>query len=150
MEPSTKAAFLALTAITLYAGQNIVLEQKLAKFSVPAILVFMYVVMLLLTAVRLGTMKVLNEAIALPIGNREVMFYVLLCGVIYFLADYAFVGAYTVGGSVVLVSTIVALFPVLAALLKFFFYGSVPNWYQICGWVAAFIAVTLVVYGENR
>jgi hypothetical protein len=142
-----KPTFLAVLAITLYAAQSILFEQKLAKYSAPAILTIMYVVMLPLMAARLGSMKLFGEAIAFPVGNA--MMYALVCGLIYFAADYAFVGAYTSGGSLMLVSTIVTLFPVLAALIKYLFLGSVPNGYQIGGWVAAFIAVVLVTYGES-
>ena len=143
-----KPALLAIAAMVLYASQNVMMEQKLSKFSTPALLTIMYAVMFPLVLARLATMKALGEEINFPMGDA--LFYALLSGAIYFIADYAFVGAYTNGGSVMLVSTIVVTFPVFAAIIKYVMYGHTPNMYQVVGSVLAFAAVFLVTFGENR
>lgn len=143
-----KPAILALLGATLYASLGLLMEQKFSKCSAPAILLLMYCVMVPLTVGRLGSMRALGETIAFPAD--ALILVALAGGVLYFCADYAFFGAFTSGGSLMLVMPLAAMSPVMAALLKYIVLGKAPNWYSVAGMSFALIAVAFVAYGESH
>ena len=140
-----KPVLLACLAVILYAGQNVMMDMKLSKFSTISILVLGYLVMLPLSLIRIGSMRLTGEAIVFP--NGIFLWLALLTGLIWFLADYAYVSAYTSGGSLLTITTIVTLFPVVASVAKFIWTGGLPNSYQIAGYILAATAVYLVGKG---
>mgnify|MGYP001581267508 CR=1 FL=1 len=137
--------FLTCMAVVFYALQNVIMEMKFAKYSTVAILVIGYSVMLPLTLARISQMRFTGEAVVFPTG--AILAIAFMTGILWFLGDYSYVSAYTTGGDLVTITTIIALFPVVASIIKFFFTGAVPNVYQIAGWLLAIIAVYLVGKG---
>lgn len=81
-----------------------------------------------------------------PAGNDLLILFGI--GLIFFAADYFYIGAYTNGGDLATVTCIVALLPVVASVFKFAWTQSLPNAYQASGFVLAFIAVLLVSKGS--
>jgi len=65
-------------------------------------------------------------------------------GVSFLLADYFFLKAYNSGGSLMMISTMVAMFPVFASLLNAGLGGNLPPSRQWLGWLVALITIVLV------
>lgn len=133
-------------AVILYAFQNVLLEQKLSKFTASGLLVYFYLCMLPLAFFAVGYLKITGQEISLPRGHFIAL--TLVGGIIYFLADFFYLSAYTSGGSVFTVTTIMMLFPLMASVVKFFWVGGVPNPCQIFGYIFGVLAVIFVVKGS--
>jgi len=142
-----KPVIFACLALMFYAVQNVFLEQKLAKYSTFSILLYMYLVMLPLVLICLAALRIKKQPILTPSGIA--IGITLGCGLLYFFADYFYVGAYTSGGSVLMVTTIVIMFPIFASIVKYFWTGGLPNFYQVAGYILAFFAVLLVAKGTG-
>lgn len=141
-----KPVVFAVLALIFYAFQNVILEQKLSKYSTFAMLTYFYLAVFPLALAGLGYMKITKQPIIAPSGRMIVLVYVV--GLIYFFADSLYIGAYTHGGSALVVSTIVVLFPVMVSVVRHFWVGGWPNYYQIAGYILATLAVFLVVKGN--
>lgn len=143
------ALLYAIGAVFLYAVQNVALELKLAEENTFKLLSLMYTVMLPISL--MAWWYTAEDADGLEfLSDTEQIGFILLIGVVYFFADTSFVSAYTVaGGNVLTITTIVIMFPLFAALIKYFFTASLPNIYQLGGYALGAIAVWLMSYGEQ-
>ncbi len=142
-----KPILLALSAMIIYAIQNVIMEQKLSKYSVFPLLVYFYLAMLPMAVCGWFYLRFTNQSIFVPSGPTILV--ALALGLMFFAADSCYVGAYTNGGSVIVVGTIVALFPAIASTVKYFWKGSLPNIYQILGYSFALLAVFLLAKGNT-
>jgi len=141
-----KIVLFAAMAVFLYALQNVLLEQKLANFNTAPILVYVYTAAFPLALVRFGYLKATGQSIRVPSGMALAI--ALLAGVMLFFADLLYVGAYTSGGNLMTITTIVVLFPAFASLIRYFWVGGLPNRYQAAGYILAALAVLLVAKGN--
>lgn len=141
-----RSSLLALAAVLLYATQNVLLEQKLAKYSTPALLLIFYLVMAPLAGLRLWYLSASGQGVNFPIGTG--LGLAVFAGLMYFAADYCFVGAYTSGGDLLTITTIVILFPVAASIAKYLWVGELPTIFQVAGYLLAIVAVWLVIKGS--
>ncbi|MFH0852211.1 MAG: EamA family transporter [bacterium] len=142
-----KSIIYACVALVLYATQNVVLEQKLAKCNTFSLLVLLYSAMLPL-AIAGYWFFARRQGAFLPPGN--LLWITLLVGVVYFFADAFFISAYTSGGNLIAIATIAALFPVFASVVKYLWVGGLPNRYQIIGYLFAAIAVIFMAKGQTN
>ena len=90
--------------------------------------------------------KTNDPAFSFPAGCMLML--VIVLGLVYAAGDYFFVGAYTHGGDILTVSSIVLLLPVFASLLKFVLTKNYPNLWQIFGYLLASAAVMLIAKGS--
>lgn len=141
-----KPVVYALFALFLYATQNVVIEQKLAKFEVSSVLIYFYIIMLPLAVIRLAQLKLSGQVVT-PSGTAILI--ALIVGVVYFFADYFFLGAYNAGGSLMTVSTIIIMFPIFASIIKYLWVGGLPNMYQVTGYILAMFAIIFVIKGSQ-
>jgi drug/metabolite transporter (DMT)-like permease len=81
-----------------------------------------------------------------PTGTFLVLAVVL--GLIYTMGDWFFISAYNKGGDLVTITCITVLIPVVASLIKFGITKSLPNLWQVSGYVLAAVAVVLVAKGS--
>jgi hypothetical protein len=127
-----------------YAITNNVFEQKLTKYSLGILLTYFS------TGTLIGSLFLLlwekNTGVLITPPKTEAL---LICGmaILFFLADYFYVSAYKTGGDVFTIASIFVIFPAFAALIKFFWTGSLPNSYQIGGYLTAIVSVFLFVKG---
>ncbi|MDO8622215.1 MAG: EamA family transporter [bacterium] len=142
-----KPVLLATVAMVLYAIQNVVIEQRLSRVSVTAILVICYAIMLPLALARYSMIRMAGDAVAFPTG--AVLVFTLVAGVTYFLADYSYIAAYTNGGTLMSVTTVAIMLPIFASIVKFAWARELPNGYQIAGYALAIIAIVLVGKGNR-
>ncbi len=143
-----KPVMYACLAMVLYSLQNVILEQKLAKYTNASLLFYFYIVMLPLTLALILSLRVTKQPIIWPSGTAILI--AIGVGAIYFFADYCFIGAYTNGGSLIMVMTIAMLFPVFASVIKYFWVGRLPNFYQIISYFFAAVSIILLIKGNLK
>lgn len=142
-----KPVLSAVVAMVLYAIANVVMEHKLSKFNTVALLTCWESVMLALALVALGYQKIAGQPLGMPTGG--LLLLTLGMGVIYFAADFMYIGAYTGGGSLLTVTAIVIMFPALAVAIKYLWAGGgLPNGYQVASYTCGALAVLLAVKGS--
>ena len=137
-----KAISLAIAALILCSVQNIIIERKLANISP---LVYMALSQLVILSLALSTLffyRKLDPNLTMPQGNQY--WFLAICGVLIFFSGLCFFGAYHSGGSLIIITTILSLIPLLASFLKFSMGGGSPSGTQILGYFFALIAVILI------
>jgi len=88
-----------------------------------------------------------DQFINFPSGSLIVL--ALAMGVAYFFADTFYVSAYSFGGNVMTVASILTLSPVVASLIKYIWVGGSPNKYQLFGYVLAMFSIILITKGKR-
>lgn len=136
----------AFLAMWLYAFSNVLIEVKLAKFTTVSLLLYWYFTLLPLAVALYGIMYFTGQKIVMPSGSYAAM--AIAAAVVFFFADYFYIGAYTSGGSLLAVTTLVVLFPAIAQLIKSVWVGGDVNYYHIAGYVLAALAVVLISKGS--
>ena len=140
-----KSILFAFAAMLLYGISSLVIEQKFERYNT-IVLTFLFTLPFIpLALLFLGGEKAMGERIIFPHGNY--FWLIMAMGVLYFFADYFFVGAFTAGGNVLTILTIMMLSPVVAVVAKYLWVGGVPNVYQVVGYVFAACAVLLLARG---
>jgi len=142
----------AICAAALYGLTNVIIEQKFSKYNTLTLMITYIPVILILAIAAYGLTRTTDPSFALPQGQD--LWLLLAVGILFFAADYLFVGAYTNGGDLLTITTITLLFPVFAYMFKytasFLIPGMVcalPNILQVSGYVLAATGVWLVVKG---
>lgn len=149
----TKALSFAIAAPILYAFANVILEYKFSKYNNLSILVVYTPIIVALAVSLYFVTKTSDVSYTLPAGND--LWLLVGIGVVFFVADYLFIGAYTNGGDLITITILTLLFPVFASLFKYA--GSLvvsgmvyapPNVWQISGYILAAVAILFVVKGN--
>ena len=141
-----KPVLLAIFALIIYAFNNVLTEQKLAKYSVFSLMTYFYILMLPLAIGGWFYLKATHHPTPAPSGWTII--FVMGVGVTYFIADSCYIGAYTNGGTVLTVAGIVALFPALASVIRYIWVGGLPNMYQTVGYILGLLAIVLIAKGS--
>ena len=142
-----KSIFYALAAIILYGFAGVVIEQKLHGFNTIALTFLFTLPFIPLGLIFLSGQKIAGEEIAFPGG---IYFWITMAlGALFFLADYFYLGAFTSGGDVITITTILLMAPAVAAIVKHFSAGGFPNAYQIAGYIFVLAAMFLITKGSG-
>ncbi len=141
-----KSVWFSLFAVAFYAAANVLLEQKLSKYNNLTIIVCYAAVITGCAFLLRQTTKTSDPSYAFPSGSD--LGLVLFLGLLFVAADYFYIGAYTTGGNLLTITSIMIMFPVLASVIKFLWVGAVPNRYHVLGYVVAAIAVILIAKGN--
>ena len=140
-----KPVLFSLVATVCYALCSVLLELKLSKIN-NLTLMILYASIIWISAVVVRQMvKTDDPSFSFPTGSTLAVAIVL--GLIFTVADYCYVGAYNQGGTVLTITSITLLIPVLASLIKFGVTKQAPNLWQVSGYVLAAGAVVLVAKG---
>ncbi len=152
-EIMSKGLIYAILAPIFYALANVILEHKFSKHNNLTLIIIYGTVILVLAVLLREATKTTDPSFEFPQGNTLLTLVGL--GVIFFAADYFFIGAYTNGTDLLTITCLTVLFPVFASLFKFagsYFIPEMnhvmPNAWQISGYVLAAIAALLVVQGN--
>src|SRR5437870_542068 len=111
-----KSIVYALIGTVLYAVTGVVIEQKLEKFNSTSLVLLFCLPIVPIALSILFFQKVGGHDLKFPSGAA--FWIVMLLGIIYFFADYFYIGAFTAGGDVVTISTIILIVPAIAAIMK--------------------------------
>jgi len=137
-----KPALFAAIGILGYVVMNVMIEQRLKQSSPLAnsllMLVCGGVIILPLTLLQWW----LHPKFTMPPVTDWRLLVSL--GLAFAFADYFFLKAYNSGGSLIMISTMVALFPVFASILNSSLGGAPPSYRQWLGWAVAVAAIVLV------
>lgn len=140
-----KPVYLSLVATVCYAICNVMLELKLSKINNLTLMILYASIIWIAAALTRQLVKTDDPAFNFPVGSTLVLAIVL--GLIFTVADYCYVGAYNHGGTVLTITSITILIPVLASLMKLGLSKQAPNLWQVGGYVLAAGAVLLVAKG---
>lgn len=141
-----KPILLVVTAVLLYSIQNNLLEQKFKIYNPFSLLVISYLIMLPLSTLGLLYSKYYSPSINIPAGLM--LFATMAIGLLWFVADACYIGAYTEGGNLLAITTIVILLPVASAAIKYLWVGLNLNRYYVLAWIFGALAVFLVAKGQ--
>ncbi len=142
-----KPIVFALLAMALYAVANVLLEQKFAKFNNLTLMCIYVLPILFIGIVGRQLTKTSDPSFDFPIGQDMVILVIM--GFIFAAADYFYIGAFTNGGSLLTITSIMIMFPVFASLIKFVWMQGLPNMWQIGGYILAVGAVMLIAKGST-
>jgi hypothetical protein len=137
----------AFAAMWLYALQNVLLEVKLSKYSTMGLLVYWYFTLAPLALAGLGYLYLTGKNLVVP--SRTDAPIVIAVGAMFFVADLFYVGAYTSGGKLLAITTLVVLFPAIAQFIKFAWLGGSVNYYHLLGYILAALAVIFISKGSS-
>lgn len=143
-----KSIIYALVGIVLYAVQNTIIDVKLRQFSTVGLLVGFYLILLPLGLGLFLYQKLSGTALVIPSGNDFKI--VAAVAVMFFVADFFYVGAYTSGGNVVVVTILFVLMPVFGALMKFLWVREAPTPFHFAGFFFALLAVIFIAIGNSK
>ena len=136
----------AFIAMCLYALQNVLLEVRLSKYSTMGLLMYWYFTLAPLAVAGMGYLYLTGQHLTLP--SRPDAPIVVAVGVLFFVADLFYVSAYTSGGNLLAITTLVVLFPAIAQLIKFAWVGGTMNYYHLIGYLLAALAIILIGKGS--
>ncbi|MEK7545781.1 MAG: hypothetical protein AAB554_01740 [Patescibacteria group bacterium] len=142
----------AVFAYAFYASQAYLLEQKTSSFTPAALLVQLYVVGLVLSCAYLLVTKAGGTHVAWPSGGA--LKWVLLGGVVFFLADNLYVLAFYTAqrsGEEYLFAIVGAavLFPVFGTIIKYVGTGKTPNGWHLAAYAVAALMLGLTIMGNK-
>ena len=144
-----KPIIYALVGLFLYAVQNTIIDVKLKDhFSTISLLVCFYLVMLPCGLLLFAYKRYTGETVTLPTGS--LLAIVAVVALMFLIADFFYVGAYTSGGSAVPITILAALIPVVCAVMKFVWVKEVPTRYHLAGFVCALAAIAFIAVGNPR
>ena len=148
-----KALIFAILAPACYGLGNVLLEHKLAKYNNLTLMLVYLPVILVFALVARELVKTGDPSYAIPVGND--LWSLIILGFIFFVADYFFIGAYTNGGNLAMITLATTLlFPSSASFFKFI--GSKyipdmvyapPNGWLLAGYGLAILAVLCIIKG---
>ena len=141
-----KTVLFSLIAMFGYAASNVLLEQKLSKFNNLTIMVCYTATILVIAAVVRHFVKTEDPSFSFPVG-WDLLWMLILCFA-FFGADYFYIGAFTTGGSLLTIASIIVMFPVFASLIRFVWVREMPNLYHVGGYILAVAAILLVAKGN--
>lgn len=134
----------AVPAMCLYAIGNNFTSKYLRAAGPAANTLCIGLVMALVAGVFLGLQRA-NSATTTNLPSPNLWRVYVICGVMYGVADLLFYKAYSLHGSLTLLMTIVALMPVAAVVIEFYFFdGIAPSFRQSSGIALAVAAAWLV------
>ena len=143
----SKPALFAVLAMLFYAIANVVLEQKFSRFNNLTLMCVYVAPIMLVAIIGRAVTKTSDPTFDFPVGFDLML--LIAVGFIWAAADYFYVGAFTNGGSLLTVTSIMLLSPVVASIIKFAWVQGVPNVWQIGGYFLAVSAVLMVIKGSS-
>ncbi|HEX6463674.1 MAG TPA: hypothetical protein VFZ98_04450 [Vicinamibacterales bacterium] len=136
----------AFVAMWLYALQNVLIEVRLAKYTALGLLVYWYFTLAPLALGGLAWMYLSHQTVKMP-GWSDAGVAIAI-GTMFFVADFFYVSAYTQGGSLMAITTLAVMVPIIAQLLKMAWIGGSFNRYHLIGYLFAAAAVLLINKGN--
>ncbi len=147
-----KAIVYAVLAPTVYALGSVLIEHRFSKNNnLTVMLVYLPIMLICAFAFREMT-KTASPTYFFPQGKD--LWWLIGLGVIFFTADFFYIGAYTNGGDITTIALITLCFPVLVSLMKLagskFIEGmhhTAPNSWQLLGYGFMILAVLCIIKG---
>jgi len=143
----SKPVAFSLLAMACYAVASVLFEHKFSKFN-NLTLMCVYVVPILIVGIVGRTLtKTSDPSFDFPVGIDLIL--LIAVGFVLGMADYFYTGAFTNGGELLTITSIIVMFPAFSSLIKFVLTRDVPNAWQISGYILAVGAMILVAKGST-
>ncbi len=130
-----------------FAIGDVLMEERLTKYNNLTITMGYIPIVFIAAFIMRVAIKTSDSAYDFPTGND--LIWLVLMGAVFAVADYFFIRAYTNGGSLLVVTSIVTLFSVIASHIKFLPTRDIPNVWQLGSHACAAVAVFLVAKGST-
>jgi drug/metabolite transporter (DMT)-like permease len=143
-----KTTLFALIGVIMYAIQNTIIDVRLKQYSTVSLLIGWYGVLLPLAVGLFVYQKIIGSPVVIPTGSN--LWMLVAVAVMFFVADFFYIGAYTAGGDAVTITILLAMMPVVAALMKFVWVKEIPTFYHVVGFICALFAVGFVAVGNAK
>lgn len=137
-----------LGACLLYSVQNVIISRHLTGISEWVLLRCAHIISVTLAWGIILTRYRTDINLAMPDGWKP---WALLAVIAVFNtgADYCFFRAYTAGGNMAVITTLVVTLPVFATIINFATGGGLPSWRHAVAWVLVATAVWIVSNGKS-
>ncbi len=142
MNPNMSANYYAIFALLLYTILNIMIYKFFSHVD-PLISLSIYCT-IILTMTTIGIVVKSSNGTPLVGPTGKELLIICFCGISCFFADISYFTAYNKGGSLAAITTIVAIMPVFATIIKMVIDRKLPGLAQFSGCVLAGLAVYLV------
>jgi drug/metabolite transporter (DMT)-like permease len=142
-----KPIIFAVLSTLFYAIANVIMENKFSKYNNLTIMICYCAVILAAAAIIRQVIKTPDPSFSFPTG--WLLLLVIVMGALFFLADFFYIGAYTNGGSLASITTIVIMMPVFASVIKFCLDSKMPNIWQVAGYAMAVLAIFCISKGTG-
>jgi drug/metabolite transporter (DMT)-like permease len=140
---------LSLIAVTFYSVNAVLIErflnvnhpqwsQLIVNAAIPVLCIG--------TIVGLRTTGIPVELKTPPL---QTVMLAVICGLIYFLGNHALFCAYTNGGSVTTVTTVLCMLPVISTLFGLCLGGKAPAMNEIIGAIIVIVGIVVLVYPKK-
>lgn len=127
--------------MALSAAGNVIIARKLTAVPPMVSTAIFSIVVALAAIIACLFHKELHICLTAP--SLQEFLFIALCGILYFFADYLFFLAYHKGGTLGVITTVVAVFPVCAAVMNVATGGELPKLTQLGGAALGIAAVYL-------
>src|SRR5687767_550703 len=107
----------AVIGVVLYGIQNAIIDVKLRQYSTVGLLIGWYVTMLPMGLLLFAYQKYAQQEIVLP--PYDAMKIVAIVAVMFFIADFFYISAFTNGGDALTITILALLVPLIVAITKF-------------------------------
>lgn len=142
-----KAVWYVLLSVILYGIGNVIMEQRLSKFNNLTIMVCYSTTILVASLISRQILKV--DTTSAPLTISWDFAFVIGLALIWFVADYFYIGAYTIAkGDLFTVSSFAILVPVVASTIKLMLTKSYPSSRQVFGY--ALIAIGVLIFSKGK
>jgi drug/metabolite transporter (DMT)-like permease len=142
-----KFAFV-IVACFLWAIQNAALEIKLSKYSALGNMLVTYFTALPLALITLLYLRFSGTAVTImPTG--EGLAWAIGCALLFFIADFLYIGAYTLGGNSNSISILTLTIPVFVIGIKFWWKGEVPSGNHVLAFICALATFFFIYRAES-
>lgn len=136
-----------ILACFLWGIQNAALEIKLSKFSPLALMLVTYSTALPLGLITWAALSWTAKTPVFPTG--ECLAWAVGCAVLFFIADFLFIGAYALGGNSTSITILTLSVPIFVIAIKYVWKGEVPSGYHIAAFASAMFALLFLYLGET-
>lgn len=140
-----KSILFSIVAVFLYSMSNVILELRLSKYQTLTTLVLTGGVLCLSAFLVRLFVKGDDPSFAFPTDSG--LLWAIAACLIFAVADWFYISAYTSGGDLLTITSIVIFFPMVAATIKLAITGHYPNLWQVAGWGVMVCGVLLMAKG---
>lgn len=137
-----------IVACFLWAIQNAALEIKLSKYSALGNMLVTYLTALPLALATLLFLR-FSGASATVLPSGEGLAWAVGCALLFFIADFFYISAYTLGGNSNSISILTLTIPVFVFGIKFWWKGEVPSGNHVLAFVCALAAFYFIYRAES-
>ncbi|MDO8565144.1 MAG: DMT family transporter [bacterium] len=138
----------AVIGVLMYGVQNAIIDLRLREYSTVGLLIGWYVTMLPLGLILFAYQKYSGQPIQLP--PQDAMKIVGAVAVMFFIADFFYISAFTSGGNAIAITILAVLVPIVVAIAKFVMTREMPTGYHFAAFACATLAVALVAIGNTK